>query len=1360
MAANKKTNRASSGRRKGESDHRPGPLTTTSEPVSPENSGHSKHDGLPLGFPVVGIGASAGGLDAFKRFFNAMPVESGMAFVLVPHLDPNHSSLMVELLARQTAMPVVEAEDGQPIFINYVYIIPPNKFLAVRDGRLCLTVPPEPRGRQTAIDAFFCSLAEEQQERSIGIVLSGTGSHGTPGLKAIKLAGGMAMVQRPDSAAFDQMPGNAIATGLVDYVLTPEQMPEALLKYARTPYVKSGPGVFTDDKSSPEQLNRILALVKARTRYDFRSYRKTMLLRRIQRRMGLWQVEQMDAYLEMLRQNPDEVVALYKDLLIGVTQFFRDPAAFQVLEQRVIPDLIARKGGDAPMRVWVSGCSSGEEAYSIAMLLIEQLARAKVTTNLQIFASDIDEDALAVARRGTYPESVAGDVSAERLRRFFSKADEHHYQVTKRLRDSIVFAPQNLIGDAPFSKLDLISCRNLLIYLEPEVQKKVISLFHFALGEGGYLLLGPSETLGRQANLFEPISTRWRVYRKSGPTRRHSIQMPIDAGTSWRQPLQGIENAAITFRSLAELMQSQLLAEYAPASVLINRNFEVLCFHGPTVDYLEFPTGEPTRDLLALARQGLRTKLRALVSAAIQKGEEVNDIAPRVKRDGRYFPCKITVKPVTEPKIKTELLLVIFERSKEPAPISPPRPETVQESALLVQLENELKATREDLQGTIEELESSNEEMKASNEEMMSMNEELQSLNVELETSKEELQSTNEEIITVNHQVNQKLVELNAANNDVSNLLNSTDIPTVFLTTDFRIHRYTPSAIQLFRLQATDLGRPIDDVTRKFTNDQLLDDCRTMLESRESVEREVRAENGQYYLRRVLPYLTLDQHVDGVVITYIDLTDRKRAADLVNEARLYSESIVATVREPLVVLDGSLLVRSANPSFFRTFQLAPDDTVNRPLFLLQERRWDIPPLRRLLEDMLAGGSEVVDFELVLPFPQADERAMLLNARSIRGSDGRPNLILLAIEDITDRKRAEQELKTLSEARLRAIVTTAADAIITIDEHGLIESCNPATERMFAYPVNTMIGRNVKMLIPQIDFERGGDDLTRYLSSKDHPLRTLLREVIGRRSDGSTFPMDLALSELHEGSHRLFTGIIHDISERQTLQQELLSIAEAEQRRIGQDLHDDVGQELTGLAMKAETLCEIVAERQIPERELAADIVAGLDRTRTKVQALSRGLIPVEIDSSGLVDALEQLTARLGDVHHIACVFECRDRLVEIDVRQATQLYHIAQEAITNALKHAHARNIRVTLEALESTIKLEVRDDGIGIPDELARPDGMGLRIMSYRAGLIGGKLNVHGDRGNGTLVSCLVMRGTELGNNPEGHGHEHEFAQ
>jgi two-component system CheB/CheR fusion protein len=1369
MTAKKKTERSKSRRQPARSAAVPVAESSTSDPPFRESAQQGKSNVERLGFPVVGIGASAGGLEAFKRFFNSMPSDSGIAFVLIPHLDPKHESLMVQLVARQTAMPVVEAGDGQLVEPDHVYIIPPNKFLGISEGRLRLSAPPDPRGRRTAIDTFFQSLADDQQERAIGIVLSGTGSHGTPGIKEIKLVGGMTMAQEPGSADYDQMPRSAIATGEVDYILTPERMPETLVKFVGQSHRSSAGG----DASATDLLNRILVLVKSRTRSDFRSYRKNMLLRRIDRRMELGRIDNLAAYLTRLRDDRDEVIALQKDFLIGVTCFFRDPEAYQVLEQRVIPEILSRTQGEAALRVWVPGCSSGEEAYSLAILLIEQFATAKLDANIQIFASDIDEDALGVARRGIYPESAVDDISPERLRRFFSRVDDHSYQVAKQLRDAVVFAPQNVVGDAPFSRLDLISCRNLLIYLEPEIQKKLVSLFHFALNEGGYLVLGPSETVGRQTNLFEPISSRWRIYQRTGTSRRQIVELPIGTGESRRLSGRLVERPNIAAPAIADLMQKQLLAEYAPASVLINPKFEVLCFQGTMDDYLEFPSGEPTRDLLALARQGLRTRLRAMVAQAIRTGEVVTDTVPRVKRGGHYFPCQVTIRPLAEWKGQTELLLVTLQdrAAHLPGPSSPP--DTLQDSSLIAQLEYELRATREDLQGTIEELESSNEEMKASNEEMMSMNEELQSVNEELETSKEELQSTNEELITVNSQVNQKLVELNAANADISNLLNSTLIPTVFLTTDFRVRRFTPTAAGLFSLLATDAGRPIDDVTRKFSSDLLLEDCRTMLETRATIEREVRAENGQYFSRRVLPYMAADGRVEGVVLTFVDLTDRKRAADLVNEARMHAENVLATVPVPLLVLDKSLQVRSANSSFYRAFNLQPGNVAGQPLWSLQAGNWDRPPLKSAFARMLADDSEIVDLELSQPSESKGERLVLLNARLIPSLDDRPALILLVIEDITERKRSERELKTLnltledrvalrtneaearatdlvrsesalreSEGRLRAIVTTAADAIITIDHQGSIESCNPATERMFDYPASDIIGQKIETLIPWREIDEKFAVLAGVLTAGGRLHPTLKREVIGRRRDGSIFPIDLALSELHDGARQLFTGIIHDISERRALQQELLSIADAEQRRIGQDLHDDIGQELTGLAMKAETLCEIVTEQQIPKRELAEDLIAGLDRTRQKLRALSREMIPVEIDSKGLVGALKELTARLSDGHRIGCVFECRVAAIEIDPGNATQLYHIAQEAITNAIKHAQARNIRVTLESLRTAIKLEVRDDGVGIVDDSARRDGMGLRIMSYRAGLIRGTLKVRRAEGNGTLVSCVVMRG------------------
>lgn len=557
-------------------------------------------------FPVVGLGASAGGLEAYKKFFLRMPVDSGAAFVVVPHLDPTHASSMVELLARQTQMPVSEALDEILVEPNHVYVIPPNKYLALIDRRLRLSSPPERHVAPTAIDFFFNSLALDQGESAVGIILSGTSSHGTSGLKDIKIAGGMLMVQDPQSAEYDQMPRNAIATGLVDFVLPPDEMPDALISYLKHPCVcgdmkESAPGPELD------QLDRILNLLRTQSKFDFQAYRRNMLLRRVHRRMGICHLEQLPMYLDYSQANPHELSALLHDLMIGVTFFFRDPEAFQVLEQRVIPELIQRSP-ERGIRIWCPACATGEEAYTLAILFMEHLTAEHQLVRLQIFATDINEDALQFARRGIYHESNLAAISPERLLRFFIRTDDQHWQINKQIREFITFAPQNLITDAPFSKLDLVSCRNLLIYLEPDVQAKVIRLFHFALAERGYLLLGSSESIGRDADLFEPISKKWRVFHRVALARRDLVNFPIIPTGDRRTPrFPQPETTTAPLTRFKDLMQRIVLSEFVPAAALINSKYEIQCVLGPLADFLEFPSGELTSDLLAMARPGLRS---------------------------------------------------------------------------------------------------------------------------------------------------------------------------------------------------------------------------------------------------------------------------------------------------------------------------------------------------------------------------------------------------------------------------------------------------------------------------------------------------------------------------------------------------------------------------------------------------------------------------------------------------------------------------------------------------------------------------------------------------------------------------------
>ncbi|MEO8604741.1 MAG: chemotaxis protein CheB [bacterium] len=951
-------------------------------------------------FPIVGIGASAGGLDAFKKFFGGFPADSGVAFVLVQHLDPTRESLTAELVGASTQMHVVQAEDGMRVEANGVYVIPPNKYLSIRQRTLRLSPPSAPRSLRMAVDFFLCSLAEDQKERAIGIILSGTGSDGTLGLKEVKAAGGMTMVQDLQSAQHDGMPRSAIASGSADYVLPAEHMPAALLSYVHHAAGRTPSGAPAVKPSDP--LTSTLALLHTRTKFDFTGYKTGTLTRRIQRRMSLKHLTQMPKYLELLRYDAAEVSALFKDLLINVTSFFREPAAWELLQEQAIRRLVADKDADAPLRVWVPACATGEEAYSLAMVLVEEIQAAEKNCQPQVFASDVDAEALELARAGVYPQGIAAHLHAERLARFFVKS-EHTYQVTKALRDRLVFAQQSVIADPPFSKLDVISCRNLLIYLEPAVQERIISLFHFALLEGGYLFLGSAEEIGPDKDLFEVVSAKWRIYRRIGSSRRDTLRFPvlpgagapIERGRIARPPTPG---------RLAALAQHLLLQRYAPACVLINRSAEILYFHGRTDDYLMQPSGLPTRDLIETARNGLRPKLRSAVDEAVRGSARVVLSGVQMRRGAAFPRVRITVEPLNVADTEVERLwLVSLEDETETAvaaAAAAPGAEAASgaERALVQQLEYELSTIKDDLQQTIEDL-------RAANEELMSVNEEMQSSNEEMETSKEELQSLNEELITANAQLESKIGELEATNNDLDNLLTSTDIATVFLDKQLRIRRFTPAATGLFSLIPADVGRRIADITQRFIDPDLLSEADAVLRRSIGAKREVQALDGKWYVRQVLPYRTHDNRVEGVVITLSDV-----AAEAIQEARLYAESIVDTVREPLLVLDGTLRVLSANRSFFTTFKVNSEETIGRSLYELSNRQWDIPQLRTVLGEILPKRHVLYDLEVEHDFETIGPRVMLLNARALLRGGGRPDLILLALEDITERQRAQEALR--------------------------------------------------------------------------------------------------------------------------------------------------------------------------------------------------------------------------------------------------------------------------------------------------------------------------------------------------------------
>ncbi|MFO0847225.1 MAG: chemotaxis protein CheB [Gemmataceae bacterium] len=839
-----------------------------------------------LPFPVVGIGASAGGLEAVGEFFDVMRPDGGMAYVLVQHLPPDHHSMIAEILARRTGMPVRQVEDGMPVEPDHVYVIRPGHVLTLRDGRLHLGPRlGSPRAANRPIDDFFKSLAEEQRERAIAVVMSGMGSNGTAGAQAVKAVGRLCIAQDPETAQFPSMPRHLIDAGYADHIARPADMPELLLGYADQPYARGGREADAPALLSREQhhLREILAVLRSRTRQDFSGYKKPTVLRRVQRRMGLARTAGLAEYARLLRQNPAEVQALADDLLIHVTGFFRDPDAWEVFRERAVVPLVAAREYGATVRAWVTACSSGEEAYTLAMLLVEEADRAGKHLDIKVFATDLADRSLAHARSGVYPGGIESEITADRLARFFTKDDEV-YRVRQELRDRVVFAPQNVLQDPPFSRLDLATCRNLLIYLEPDVQRRVLSLLHFGLREGGTLFLGTSETIAGAEELFEPVDKKARIYRRVGPTRHGAVEFPLPHGFPAGGPGAGGRGRRADGGrpSVAQITQHELLSHHTPAAVAVDRDYRVLYFHGDTRAYLVQPTGEPTRDLLLLARDGVRPAVRVALHRAAAEG------VPATAADGwadagngRQVRVAVTASPAPgvapdgTPAPPDYFVVSFADHGNLPHPAAP--------AAGNGGTADEFRRLRAELQSTIEELQTSNEELKASNEEVMSVNEELQSANEELESSKEEMQSLNEELNTVNSQLRAKMEEYQTASSDLTSLLASTDIAVLFLDTSFRIRRFTPAARDLVDLIPGDVGRPLAALARRFDDPHLDNDCRAVLERLVPAEREVAGADGRHYLRRVLPYRTTDNRIDGVVVTFVDITARKAAEAALRE---------------------------------------------------------------------------------------------------------------------------------------------------------------------------------------------------------------------------------------------------------------------------------------------------------------------------------------------------------------------------------------------------------------------------------------------------------------------------------------------
>lgn len=953
---------------------------------------------------IVGIGASAGGLEAFQEFFTHMPSDSGMAFVLVPHLDPTHKSIIGDILKKYTDMNIYQAEDGMKVLPDCVYLIQPDKNIAILQGKLQLIEPAERRGLRHPIDFFFRTLAEDQGEKAIAVILSGTGTEGTLGLKAVKGEGGLVIVQDPGTAKYDGMPRSAIATNMVDYVLPSEKIPEMLLNYVRHPHMKLPKKTESPAEKFPDALQKIFILVRNQTGHDFSHYKPNTIIRRIEKRMSLHQIENVANYVTYLRDNTSEVNILFKELLIRVTRFFRDSEAFELLKKDILPDLFMRAGEEYTLRVWVPGCSTGEEAYSMAIMLHEYSSEQKPACKIQIFATDLDSDAIEQARSGIYPDSISADISPERLKRYFARED-NSYRISIKIRELVVFAVQNVTKDPPFSKVDIISCRNLLIYLGPELQKKIIPLFHYALKADGILFLGTSETIGIFPDLFSPVSNKWKIFKakKSALVNAAPSDYYIAQTKTVTRELPSRKKEMSGEMTLGDITEKMLAERYTPPCVIIDEDGSILYFHGRTGKYLEPSPGKAKLNIFEMAREGLRLELRAEVRRAIAKKTDAIIKNLKVKTNGDIYTVNVNIRHINKPAHLKGLIMVVFEEaaSSPQAKADKKLPDSKKKSSLrAAELEFELRSMREQLQSTIEELEASNEELQSTNEEFQSANEELQSSNEELKTSKEELQSVNEELITVNAESQSKIDELMLVTNDMNNLLAATKIATIFLDSDLNIKRFTPAVTTVIKLIHTDIGRPVRDFASSLQYEDMVKDAGEVLRTLIPIEIEVSDKNGLWFLMKIMPYRTIENVIDGVVITFTDMTEQKHTQEVLSDTLIYAESIIDTIRGPLIVLDAGMKVVSANRTFYRTFKAVKEDTEGKIIYDLGNRQWDIPKLRELLEDILPGKSEFHDYEVEHDFLSVGRKKILLNARRIYQKGKGTEMILLVMEDVT------------------------------------------------------------------------------------------------------------------------------------------------------------------------------------------------------------------------------------------------------------------------------------------------------------------------------------------------------------------------
>jgi len=1346
-------------------------------------------DGVPSdhAMPVVGIGASAGGLKALQSFFQHMPATTNMTFVVILHLSPEHESNLAALLQYHTVMPVRQVNEPTPVLPNHVYVIPPTKHLSMNDGTIRLSEPERVHGRHVAIDLFFRTLADAHGSNAAAVVLSGTGSDGTSGMKRVKELGGVTFAQEPADAEYDSMPRSAITTGLVDYVLPVEQMPAQLLAYMRNAAKIRLPPI---DEARPideaDALRDVFTLLRARTGHDFSNYKRTTMLRRIGRRLQVHGVAEIGQYIVTLRERPGEIEALLRDLLISVTNFFRDRAAFDALEAH-IPKLLAGKSIGDQVRVWVAGCATGEEAYSVAMLLSEHASWLDNPPEIQIFATDIDEDAIAVAREGLYTDSIAADVSPERLQRFFT-SEQGHYRVKKELRDLVLFAVHNLLRDPPFSKLDLLTCRNLLIYLDRQVQEQLLKLFHFVLRPEGLLLLGASEFADSVPELFGPLDKQNRLFIRHAVTRAMPVlpSMPLTT-TRIRQP--GQAGALPQMLSFGDL-HLRMLEQYAPPSVLLNQDYEIVHLSERAGQFLQFSGGEPSYDLLRVVHPDLRIELRTALFRAVQQGHGSQASQVPMRDGGTTRWINLVVRMVQDPQSTQSFVLVIFDDARELEQDTYEPAITVASEPLMAQLEQELQHTRDQLRAAIEQYETSIEELRASNEELQAINEELRSTTEELETSKEELQSINEELRAVNQELKNNIEEVNRVNSDLQNFLSATDIGTIFLNRSLQLMRYTPRAEDLFNLIPSDINRPLAHVTDRLDYANLADDAAQVLDRLTTIEREVQRDDGRYYVARLLPYRTAEDRIGGVVLTFVDITERKRAEEARLESRRQTELILESISDAYISVDREWRGVYAN-------QAAEH--------LLNTRRMDM--LGKDIRQVYAG-TDIAS--LFGKFQQAmEERSTALfdafysglqiwvEMRLFPTSDGG---IAIYQRDITERKRSEERWR-VSEERLRLLNENVLDYAITmLDVEGRFVDWNAGAQRMFGYSAEEMVGHESAEIFTPKDREAG---------LPEHEIRKASEEGSAEderwhlRKDGSRFWVSGVMTAMRDedGALRGFAKVARDVTERKAAEElrsrssdelehavrertselaqansalqgeiaersqaqvmrnevtrQLITAEERERQRISRELHDQMGQQLTALMLGLQALKE--APRQHAGFGQAIEQLQDIaDQIGREVHQLALDLRPTALDDLGLAAALANYSGEWAERSQVQVNFHSQGLDAPRPAPEIeTTIYRVVLEALNNVARHAQARRVSVILERREHHVIAIVEDDGHGFDAEavigtLRANQRLGLLGIRERLAQVGGMLTIESTPRSGTTVIARIP----LIDQPEGQNY------